>query len=117
MYSLLAFQTSLEREGWEVHTQVEDPALSGAPLEEFQGSEDEKQAEVLRQLKSIAVENADQKRALVLYNSHMGGHKFAGNVIVGCSSPLCIDPGLTPCGCADKYSSGCRHMVRARHAS
>ncbi|KAI0952178.1 hypothetical protein AcV7_008063 [Taiwanofungus camphoratus] len=95
-----AFQTSLEREGWEVHTQVEDPALSGAPLEEFQGSEDEKQAEVLRQLKSIAVENADQKRALVLYNSHMGGHKFAGNVIIN-----------TPQGAAIWYGRVTPHEV------
>ena len=39
-------------------------------------------AAVIEQLKSHAWEHADTKRALVLYVSHIGGHKFAGNVII-----------------------------------
>ena len=34
------FTTSLEREGWEVHRQLEDPSHHGQPLEEFQGTDD-----------------------------------------------------------------------------
>jgi len=74
--------TALEREGWEVHTQIDDPSLSGSPLEELAGTDEEKEAEVLRRLRSVDVPYADQKRALILRNSHMGGHKFAGNMII-----------------------------------
>ncbi|CCL99435.1 uncharacterized protein FIBRA_01453 [Fibroporia radiculosa] len=73
---------ALEREGWEVHTQLEDPALSGTPLEELSGTDEDKQAEILRRLKNVYAEHADQKRALIIRNSHMGGHKFAGNIII-----------------------------------
>ncbi|OCH92894.1 hypothetical protein OBBRIDRAFT_790751 [Obba rivulosa] len=73
---------ALERESWEVHTQVEDPTLSGGPLEELQGTEEEKDAEMLRRLQSVAVGHAEHKRALIVRVSHIGGHKFAGNVII-----------------------------------
>lgn len=77
-----ALTGALEREGWEVHTQVEDPSLLGPPLEEVSGTEQDKEAEVLRRLKSVDPKNAETKRALIVRNSHMGGHKFAGNVII-----------------------------------
>lgn len=80
--SFPALTGALEREGWEVHTQVEDPSLLGPPLEEVSGTEQDKEAEVLRRLKSVDPKNAETKRALIVRNSHMGGHKFAGNVIV-----------------------------------
>ena len=57
---------------------MEDPALSGPPLEELTGTEEEKHAEIEKRLKDAA----EQKRVLIIRNSHMGGHKFAGNVIV-----------------------------------
>ena len=40
-----------------------------------------------QQLKGLQSE----KRALILKNSHIGGHRYAGNAIVGdfCSSPVC----------------------------
>ncbi|CAL1700922.1 unnamed protein product [Somion occarium] len=69
---------ALEREGWEVHRQLDDPADSGASLEEFKGSDEEKDADILHHLKSLP----ELKRALIVQNSHIGGHKFAGNCII-----------------------------------
>ncbi|TFK55892.1 hypothetical protein OE88DRAFT_1622269 [Heliocybe sulcata] len=74
------FTQALEREGWEAHTQLEDPSLSGSPLEALQGSEEAKDAHITQQLKDLA--EAPTKRALILKNSHIGGHKFAGNCII-----------------------------------
>ena len=72
----------LEREGWEVHTQPDDPSIHGPALEELSGTEDEKQAAVLEKLKEVHPTVAQEKRALILFCSHIGGHKYAGNVIV-----------------------------------
>ena len=36
----------------------------------------------------LQADAADSKRALVLYCSHIGGHKYAGNVIVRAVLPL-----------------------------
>ncbi|KAI0375533.1 hypothetical protein BV20DRAFT_1040173 [Pilatotrama ljubarskyi] len=77
-----ALTLALEREGWEVHTQIDDPSAHGPPLEELHGSEEEKQAKVLQQLKEVDVAHAEHKRALILFCSHIGGHKYAGNVII-----------------------------------
>ncbi|EIW62061.1 uncharacterized protein TRAVEDRAFT_115405 [Trametes versicolor FP-101664 SS1] len=76
-----ALTLALEREGWEVHSQLDDPSAHGhgPALEDLSGSEDEKHAEVQRQLQAL---DAEHKRALILYCSHIGGHKYAGNVII-----------------------------------
>ncbi|KAI9066756.1 hypothetical protein FKP32DRAFT_1673600 [Trametes sanguinea] len=73
---------ALEREGWEVHTQLDDPSMHGPPLETLSGSADEKHAAVLAQLKAMHPDHAEHKRALILFCSHIGGHKYAGNVII-----------------------------------
>lgn len=75
---LAAFAHSLERKGWEVHSQLEHHSVSGPPLEKFQGTPFEKEEHVLETLKKLP----DAKRALVLMNSHVGGHKYVGNCIV-----------------------------------
>lgn len=72
----------LEREGWEVHTQLGDPDHLGPPLQEFKGSQKELDAETLRRLRNPEPDYCDHKRALILKTSHIGGHKFAGNCIV-----------------------------------
>ena len=81
-----ALTLALEREGWEVHQQVEDPSMSGPALEDdpslFTASDEEKQGEIVRRLQSVDAAHAEHKRALILYCSHIGGHKYAGNVIV-----------------------------------
>ncbi|KAI0677141.1 Sucrase/ferredoxin-like-domain-containing protein [Trametes maxima] len=77
-----ALTLALEREGWEVHTQLDDPSSHGPALEDLKGSPDEKRAAILAQLKGVDAEHADHKRALILYCSHIGGHKYAGNVII-----------------------------------
>ncbi|KAI0663320.1 Sucraseferredoxin-like protein [Cubamyces menziesii] len=77
-----ALTVALEREGWEVHTQPDDPSIHGPALEELSGTEDEKQAAVLEKLKEVHPTVAQEKRALILFCSHIGGHKYAGNVII-----------------------------------
>jgi Sucrase/ferredoxin-like len=77
----VAFTQTLEGEGWDVHTQLEDP--TGSPLEDYH-DDDAKEAEFSRRLQELD-ENLP-KRALILKTSHIGGHKYAGNVIVRCSS-------------------------------
>ncbi|GJE84120.1 sucrase ferredoxin [Phanerochaete sordida] len=77
-----ALTIALEREGWDVHTQLEDPADHGAPLEEHAGSPDARDAEFAARLRAFDPATADPRRALILMVSHIGGHKFAGNVII-----------------------------------
>jgi hypothetical protein len=74
-----AFIHSLESKGWETYTQLEDPSHSTfPPLEDLTGTSDEKEAEIISRLKALQME----KKALILRNSHIGGHKYAGNCIV-----------------------------------
>ncbi|THH15386.1 hypothetical protein EW146_g5082 [Bondarzewia mesenterica] len=73
-----AFSEALQREDWEVHTQLENP--TGPSLEEFNESEEEKEAEMHRRLQEL--DDDLPKKALVLKTSHIGGHKYAGNVII-----------------------------------
>lgn len=67
-----------------MHTQLDDPSEfgHGPALEDLSGSEDEKHAEIQRQLQALDATHGEHKRALILYCSHIGGHKYAGNVIV-----------------------------------
>ncbi|THV05512.1 hypothetical protein K435DRAFT_961259 [Dendrothele bispora CBS 962.96] len=74
-----AFTHELESRGWQVDTEIENPLHSmGMPLEEYQGTEEEQQENVLKQLQELATE----KKALIVRNSHMGGHRYAGNCII-----------------------------------
>ncbi|KAI1792067.1 Sucraseferredoxin-like protein [Ganoderma leucocontextum] len=80
-----ALTSALEREGFDVHHQLEDPSLSGPALEDDPTltslpSDEEKRAEIRRRLQQHA--HSEQRRALVLFCSHVGQHKFAGNVII-----------------------------------
>ena len=95
------FARTLESEGWYVDTNLEDLSSLGPPLEASGSTNEERQANALTQLKeltytspaSAAVTSESQheaaqtriqkqKKALILKNSHFGGHKFAGNVVV-----------------------------------
>jgi len=85
------FTVALEKADWEVHTQIEDPEHYSFPsIESLSGSEEEKEEEILRQLKTLDPATSDHKRALVLKNSHMGGHKFAGNCIIYLPQGACV---------------------------
>ncbi|KAG2151993.1 Sucrase/ferredoxin-like-domain-containing protein [Suillus cothurnatus] len=71
------FHQYLEREGWEVHTDLYN--LTSEPsLESRASSSTETEQLIETQLKSLHAE----RRALILKNSHVGGHKFAGNCII-----------------------------------
>jgi len=67
-----ALRASLEKHHWEVHTDLEDAEHLGPPLPNGVVTLDRRE-ETLRHSK---------KRVLILTNSHMGGHKFAGNMII-----------------------------------
>ncbi|KAG0705435.1 Sucrase/ferredoxin-like-domain-containing protein [Suillus ampliporus] len=71
------FHQYLEREGWEVHTDLHDLSYE-PPLESQPNPAAEKEQLIEAQLKSLHAEH----KALILKNSHVGGHKFAGNCIV-----------------------------------
>ncbi|KAJ7634660.1 Sucrase/ferredoxin-like-domain-containing protein [Roridomyces roridus] len=71
-----AFTTSLHHRGWTVDTQLEH--IDDPSLEEFAVSVAEKEARVTETLKTAQT----AKKALILYNSHMGGHRFSGNCII-----------------------------------
>ncbi|KAI0832314.1 Sucrase/ferredoxin-like-domain-containing protein [Trametes gibbosa] len=77
-----ALTLALERQGWEVHTQVDDSTLHEPALEDLAGTAAEKHAALRAQLQGVDAAHADHKRALVLFCSHIGGHKYAGNVII-----------------------------------
>ncbi|KAI0307260.1 Sucrase/ferredoxin-like-domain-containing protein [Multifurca ochricompacta] len=72
-----AFSQTLQDKGWEVHTQLEDP--TGSPLEDFTDGH-EREAELNRRLQDL--DEGLSKKALILKTSHIGGHKYAGNVII-----------------------------------
>ncbi|KAI9574914.1 Sucraseferredoxin-like protein [Boletus coccyginus] len=70
-----AFTHYLEHEGWVVHTELED--LSENPtLESSLISGPEPEIAFETQLKALGGE----QKALILRTSHIGGHRFAGNV-------------------------------------
>jgi Sucrase/ferredoxin-like len=103
---LSAFSETLEREGWEVHTQLDHP--TGPPLEDFTDGV-EKETELNRRLQEL--DHDPVKRALILKTSHIGGHKYAGNVIVGLSPLVRVRPVLINGTCADLHAPGRWHMV------
>lgn len=78
------FTRCLHAKNWTVDTQIEHPLHSGGlPLEDLRGTEEEEQEHVLKQLQDLQ----EQRKALIIRNSHTGGHRFAGNCIVGSVFP------------------------------
>lgn len=75
---LVAFIKSLESKGWSADTQLEPIMDLERPLEQFSGTADEKANHITDELKALPV----AKKALILRNSHMGGHRYAGNLII-----------------------------------
>lgn len=71
-----AFTQTLESKGWTVDTQLEHPM--DEPLEDFVGSPEEQEENIIRRLQKLQ----DAKKALIIRNSHIGGHRYAGNCIV-----------------------------------
>lgn len=69
---MIALRAVLEVEGWEVHNELEHVCLWGPPLsnsEEFEAARE-------------AMIEEPVKKALIIKTSHIGGHKYAGNVMV-----------------------------------
>lgn len=72
----------LESRGWEVHNEI-DVDHDSEPFEQYVGDEKAREDEFIRRIRER--EKETNKRALIVRVSHIGGHKFAGNVI--CYSP------------------------------
>ncbi|KAK7044963.1 Sucrase/ferredoxin-like-domain-containing protein [Favolaschia claudopus] len=71
-----AFMHALQQRGWTVDTHLEH--IIDPPLENFSGLIADKEKHVLQSLKDLR----NEKKALILYNSHMGGHQYSGNCII-----------------------------------
>ncbi|KAF7331808.1 hypothetical protein MKEN_00060800 [Mycena kentingensis (nom. inval.)] len=80
-----AFIRCLEAKGWTAHTQIE-PFFLESPLEKFLGTPEEKERHIAAQLRALPA----AKRALILRNSHVGGHKYSGNTILYLPSGSCV---------------------------
>jgi hypothetical protein len=76
-----------------------------APLEEFTGSEEDREDHLFKLLQELPAE----KKALIVRNSHMGGHRFAGNCIVGIL--VSVNAYSISSIFVDIYTTGLRHMV------
>ncbi|KAL0949559.1 hypothetical protein HGRIS_009608 [Hohenbuehelia grisea] len=82
-----AFIDALEHNGWIADTRLEDPSHTmDYPLEEVDGDDEEREAYLLKHLKDLSTE----KKALILRNSHIGGHKYAGNCIIYTPQGVCV---------------------------
>ncbi|KAG6820450.1 hypothetical protein H0H93_000446 [Arthromyces matolae] len=64
--------------GWAADTDLECHCLMGHPLEDLEGTAEERRETIAKELKN----SVSEKRALILKTSHIGGHKFAGNCII-----------------------------------
>ncbi|KAF7360107.1 hypothetical protein MVEN_00739100 [Mycena venus] len=71
-----AFINALQQRGWTVDSQLEH--IIDPPLEQFSGTVAEKDAYIIQSLKELQT----AKKALLLFNSHMGGHQYAGNCMI-----------------------------------
>lgn len=90
---MLAIITVLEARGWEAHTQLEvDHSVQSLEERDRQDSSfasldyatrEARFAEEMRQREGQHGGHGDTgRRALIIKTSHIGGHKFAGNMIV-----------------------------------
>ena len=117
MFTFTAFTHYLHSEGWSVDTHLEDLSHAGGPIEDIDGTNEEREAVVLDRLKALSEDK--HKRALILMNSHIGGHKFAGNVIVrdtNLNSPIRVQ-NLHSRLHSDLLSPGFLRMVRSSDAA
>ncbi|KAF5387799.1 hypothetical protein D9615_000185 [Tricholomella constricta] len=81
-----AFVHSLQENGWAADTHLECHCLMGTPLEDLQGTPEETQQHIEKELRI----SAQEKRALILKTSHVGGHKYAGNCIIYTPQGSCV---------------------------
>lgn len=61
-------------------TDLEEPFGQKA-IEDYSGTDEEREQEFLNQLQTLA-DSTDPKKVLILKTSHIGGHKYSGNVVV-----------------------------------
>ncbi|KAJ7068063.1 Sucrase/ferredoxin-like-domain-containing protein [Mycena amicta] len=79
-----AFIRSLEAKGWTAHTELEH--IVDPPLEKFSGTVEEKERHVADELRTLPA----TRKALILRNSHIGGHHFSGNCVLYLPSGSCV---------------------------
>jgi hypothetical protein len=85
-HDLIEFSKHLSSHGFEVHTQLEEPShFTQTPLEDLEGTLEDRSSEITRRLKMAyegELDSQGHKRVLIIKNSHIGGHRYAGNAIV-----------------------------------
>ena len=74
--SLAAFIKALESREWDADTHLEHPL--SFPLEDSNATPEERENTIVQELQA----STSSKRVLIVKVSHIGGHKYAGNVIV-----------------------------------
>lgn len=79
-----AFIECLHSKGWTADTQLEH--IVEPPLESFSGTAEQKENHIRSELRTAH----SAKKALILRNSHMGGHKYAGNCIIYTPQGSCV---------------------------
>ncbi|KAG8829542.1 hypothetical protein FRC17_006426 [Serendipita sp. 399] len=78
-----AFCRELENHKWEVDHNLRDNEEMEPSLEELTGSDQEKEDALVNRLRDATTgDQHGQKLALLVKISHIGGHKYAGNVIL-----------------------------------
>ncbi|KIY64421.1 hypothetical protein CYLTODRAFT_380915 [Cylindrobasidium torrendii FP15055 ss-10] len=88
------FTNNMGSKGWTIDTQLEHP--TDEPLEAIDA--EARETRILSRLKELP----NEKRALIVQVSHIGGHKYAGNVII-----------YTPQGAGVWYGRVTTHEVNA----
>lgn len=62
--------------------------LDGPPLEELEGTDAEREAEVGRRIENIDGVQGGEGGEVGIFNiNHLGGHRYAGVMLVSCSRP------------------------------
>lgn len=79
-----AIVTTLNSRSWEVHTEIEldsdVPPLQASLASSLNTAE--RDEAIREQLRAFQASNNRSKRALLLKVSHVGGHKYAGNMVL-----------------------------------
>ena len=101
-----AIVTTLNSRSWEVHTEIELDTTSPSLQSISSTSSDptEQEEAVLEYVRNVPEGNGS-KRALLLKVSHVGGHKFAGNMVL-----------YTPSGAGIWYGRVTPKQVRRLHS-
>lgn len=93
-----------------MHTDLEEPFGQQA-VEDYPGTDEEREQEFLNQLQAIA-DSTDPKKVLIVKTSHIGGHRYSGNVVVSFLNRNSVQSSHN--FIIDIHPAGIRNLVWAR---